>query len=256
MKSDQYFVSVIIPVYNGEKFLADAIASILKQNYYSLEIIIVDDGSTDGTAAVAAQFQKYIRYNYQSNQGPAAARNQGIKLARGNVIAFLDADDFWADNSLELQINCLLANPSVEIVQGLIQKIQLSSSATEKHLTYREIDSPYANVNLGSAVFRKSLFNKVGLFNESLNFSEDADWFIRAWEQEIVKVNLKQVTMFYRIHKDSLTKTKAPIHQGLPKLYKTYLDRRQRQDSWPATSVTRPTRFTEYMEMVPTFPTN
>ncbi len=100
-------VSAIIPVYNGEAFLADAVKSILKQNYQPLEIIIVDDGSTDSTAQVGARFGDAVRYHYQSNAGPPAARNKGLQMARGNVITFLDVDDLWRNDKLQLQISHL-----------------------------------------------------------------------------------------------------------------------------------------------------
>ena len=90
---DKPFVSVIIPAYNGEAYLAEAVESTQRQNYHPLEIIIVDDGSTDGTAQIATSFKGEVRYMYQPNSGgPAAGRNRGLKMARGEVIAFLDQD--------------------------------------------------------------------------------------------------------------------------------------------------------------------
>src|SRR5712692_8045370 len=125
MKSDPFFVSVIVPVYNGEAFLAEAVDSIQRQAYQPLETIIVDDGSTDGTAGIAARFKDNVRYVYQSNNGPPAARNKGLKMARGNVIGFLDADDLWSENKLELQLAYLAEDSSVEIVLGHTQYIRL-----------------------------------------------------------------------------------------------------------------------------------
>lgn len=116
-------VSVIIPVYNGEAFLAEAVESIQRQNCHSLEIIIVDDGSTDSTGSVVASLQADVRYVYQpNNSGPAAARNRGLQMAQGNVIGFLDADDdLWPDNKLAVQLACLAAQPRTEIVLGYVQ---------------------------------------------------------------------------------------------------------------------------------------
>ncbi|MBI4573499.1 MAG: glycosyltransferase family 2 protein, partial [candidate division NC10 bacterium] len=105
-------VSVILPVYNGERFLAAAIASILAQDYQPIEVIVVDDGSTDGTAAIARSFQG-VRYLYQPNQGPAFARNAGIAVARGAFIAFLDADDLMVPTRLSVQAGYLLAHPEI-----------------------------------------------------------------------------------------------------------------------------------------------
>lgn len=212
-------VSVIIPVYNGEKYLAAAIENVHKQDYHPLEIIVVDDGSTDGTAEVAAQFKDSIRYIYQSNSGPAAARNRGIKIAKGDVIAFLDSDDLWSDDKLKLQVSYLADNPAVEIVQGLIQQIELSKSKDEA------VSPNYQFINLGSAVYRKAVFEKIGLFDETLRYGEDVDFFLRAWENNILKVVLERVTLFYRKHNDNMTQGKKLVELGFVRVYKKHLDR-------------------------------
>ena len=99
---DKPLVSVIVPVYNGEHYLSFAIHSILRQDYHPSEVIVVDDGSTDNSANIARSF-KEVRYIHQSNQGVAMARNVGIAAARGEFIAFLDADDLWTPNKLSIQ---------------------------------------------------------------------------------------------------------------------------------------------------------
>ena len=104
MTAPNFFVSAIIPVYNGEAFLAEAAASIQRQRVDALEIIIVNDGSTDGTAEVIESLQGTIRSASQPNRGPAAARSRGVRMAQGNVIAFLDADDLWPEDKLEIQL--------------------------------------------------------------------------------------------------------------------------------------------------------
>src|SRR5262245_10754564 len=97
-------VSCIVPVYNGEAFLGEALASIRAQRHRPIEILVVDDGSTDGTAAVVMAADAGIRYMRQDNAGGAAARNRGIGMARGTFVAFLDADDLWPPEKLERQI--------------------------------------------------------------------------------------------------------------------------------------------------------
>lgn len=227
MKHPDSFVSVIIPVYNGERFLAEAVHNVQSQNYDPLEIIIVDDGSTDRTAVIASQFYNKVRYRYQPNRGPSSARNRGIMMAAGNVIAFLDVDDLWSSDKLELQINYLASHPAVEIVQGLIQEMELDHECNENALIFKESSKPYYFVNLGSAIFRKSVFDKVGLFDESLRRNEDTDWFFRAWENNISKVVLHEVTLFYRKHNNNLTLQEQLVHFGLVRLFKKHLDRLQ-----------------------------
>ena len=125
MKSSRPMVTVIIPVYNGEEYLAEDIESVLGQTYHPLEIIVVDDGSTDDTATVASRFKELVRYIYQPNSGPAAARNRGLKMARGEVIGFVDADDLWVENKLDLQLGLLADNPSVQIVIGFAHTVEI-----------------------------------------------------------------------------------------------------------------------------------
>ena len=94
-------ISCIVPVFNGELYLAEALESILKQSYRPLEIIVADDGSTDGTEAIVARFGTQVRYLYQPNSGPATARNLGLGAVRGEFVGFLDADDLWHPEKLE-----------------------------------------------------------------------------------------------------------------------------------------------------------
>src|SRR5690606_28366702 len=117
-------VSVIIPVYNGERYLAEAVHSILAQTVPTLEIIVVDDGSTDGTARVAQRFGDAVCYVYQPNRGPAAARNRGLERARGEIVAFLDADDLWREGKLACQCARLEADPTLDIVLGHTQFVR------------------------------------------------------------------------------------------------------------------------------------
>lgn len=220
-------VSAVIPVRNGAAFLAGAIENVLAQDYQPLEIIVVDDGSTDATADIASGYQDAVHYALQTAAGPSAARNRGIKLARGNLIAFLDVDDLWSSNKLNLQAEYLLANPGVEIVQGHIQNILLTGTAAQngRRFGFEPTSAPYRYINVGSALYRGSVFDKVGPFDESMTDNEDVDWFIRAWEQGISKVVLDEVTLFYRQHAENMSRHQAPVNFGLTKLVKKHMDR-------------------------------
>lgn len=220
-------LSVILPVYNGESFLAQAIQNIQGQNYQPLEIIVVDDGSTDRTADIATRFHDKIRYIYQPNQGPAAARNRGIESARGEAIAFLDVDDLWADGIIAEFADYLAANPEVEIVQGLIQRMQMeTATAADNTYRFKPIFQPYQFINLGSALYRRLVFNRVGLFDPKLHDNEDTDWFLRAWENNISKVVIPRVMLFYRKHDRNMTLQQKDLrHFGMLKIYKRHIDR-------------------------------
>lgn len=204
MRFKQPLVSVIVPVYNGEKYLAEAIESIIKQNYQPLEIIIVDDGSTDKTAEIARQFQEVAHYVYQKNSGPSTARNRGIKLAKGELIAFLDADDLWVEGILPKQIDYLQNNSQVEIVKGRLQNLVTEIDPKTKVLR-KKLGKPCVSVHIGSAVYRKSVFEKIGLFDENLRHSEDVDFLVRIRENQLNLAVIDAVFLLYRRHKNSLT---------------------------------------------------
>jgi glycosyltransferase involved in cell wall biosynthesis len=208
-------VSVVIPVFNGERFLREAVQSVLDQKYSPLEIIVVDDGSTDGTANVARSLP--VRYLHQTNQGPAAARNRGIEHAQGELITFADADDLWPLAKLELQLPYL--TDDVEIVMGRIQQVFSSSE--------EEFGEPAFSVNLGSAVIRKTVFDRVGLFDETMRYSEDVDWFMRAREAGVAIMTIDAVTLFYRQHEENMTRGKSTSELNVLKALKRSLDRRR-----------------------------
>jgi len=224
MIEENHLVSVIIPVCNGETYFAEGLESVLRQNYEQLEIIIVDDGSTDGTAKIAADFGNNVRYAYQLNSGPAAARNTGLRLASGEFIAFLDVDDLWSHNILSLQTDFLIVHPAVEIVQGLIQDLHLTVSTSDNTSSFTAVSEPYFSVSLGSAMYRRQVFDKVGLFDEKLRYNEDTDWFIRAWDNNISKVQLAKVAYYYRKHESNMTRQNNSRHFGLVRILKKRLD--------------------------------
>lgn len=219
-------VSVVIPVFNGEAFLREAVESVLAQKYSPVEIIIVDDGSTDGTEAVARSLPETVRYLHQSNQGPAAARNRGIEHAQGSLIAFADADDLWPEGKLELQLPYLLRDPAIEIVMGRIQQVRLSKTV-DGETQAQEFAEPAFSVNLGSAVIRKSVFERVGLFDETMRYSEDVDWFMRAREGGAAIITIDAVTLLYRQHEQNMTRGKSTSELNVLKALKRSLDRRR-----------------------------
>lgn len=224
---DQPFLSVIIPVCNGEMYLREALETIYRQNYEHFEILVIDDGSTDQTSQLVSDLGSGIRYVYQPNAGPASARNHGIQLALGDIVAFLDVDDLWPETKLHSQVKYLVDLPLLDIVQGLVQEIQIHPKESHNNLVFVETGDPYYSVNLGSAIFRKTVFQKVGLFDPSLRRNEDTDWFMRAWENNIHKVFNEIVALYYRQHEQ---KTPSIINQeqvAMARMFKNHLDRQR-----------------------------
>jgi glycosyltransferase involved in cell wall biosynthesis len=172
------FISVIIPAYTAARYLPDAVASIRRQQYAPVEIIVVDDGSTDGTDQVVAQWSD-VRYHHQENGGVSLARNVGIRLARGEIYAFLDADDLWTDDHLALLLPPLLANPQLRFVWGSSRWVRCADDGVGLREQEMEIESqPLFLVMAG--LYRPEAFAEAGLFDESLRQTEDTDWIAKA----------------------------------------------------------------------------
>ncbi|MBL1211076.1 glycosyltransferase family A protein [Geminocystis sp. GBBB08] len=224
MINQQFFISVIIPVYNGERFLAEAIKSIMKQNYQPLEIIVIDDGSTDKTVNVASRFKDITKYIYQENSGVSRARNTGIKMAKGDLITFLDADDLFPSNSLEKYVDFMKKNIDVDIVQGYTQD-QWLYKIEDDRLLFESKRKPHISFNVGSAIWKKSVFEKIGLFNESMSYGEDVDLWVKVNENSMKKVIIERITLFYRRYKSYINYETARKNMSLMKVMKQYLDR-------------------------------
>jgi glycosyltransferase involved in cell wall biosynthesis len=219
-------VSVILPVYNGGALLAQAIESVLEQDYRPVEIILVDDGSTDPTAQIAVEFAGQLRYFYQPNSGPAAARNLGIRMAQGEFIAFIDADDLWPAGKLRLQMRCFETFPTVEIVQGLINRVKLPNQVNGR-LIGADIDFSFIYTNLGSMVMRRSVFEKIGYFEENLPFHEDTDFWLRAREAGLLILVQRKLALIYRIHGRNMTTGEDIETTGLLKIVRRSIARRR-----------------------------
>lgn len=226
--ANEKLVSVIMPVYNGERYLGGAIANILAQDYRPIEIIVVNDGSTDDTETVARRCGRDIIYVVQENLGPAAARNRGLRMASGDIVGFLDVDDLWSENKLRIQLGRLAGDLSVEIVLGLSQPMKLQSGGEGK-VKFEKWYDPFCAFVVGAAVFKKSVFDRVGFFDETLYFGEDTDWFMRARETGVKITILQEVSLFYRRHGSNMTLDAAERNRYLIRAFKKSLDRRRQR---------------------------
>ncbi len=220
-------ISVIIPVFNGEKYLGDAIESVLSQTGFRLDLIIVDDGSIDNTAKVAESFGSLIRYHYQINAGTGAARNQGISLALGDFFAFLDADDLWTAEKMKLQWMEFEANPELDMAFSHIENFYSPElSQTEKD----RIDIPVSIMpghHAGTMLIKKEAFLRVGFFRKELQIGEFVDWYARAIELNLNSIMLPDVLVKRRIHKTNLGISRRDQRSGYVHALKAALDRRR-----------------------------
>gem|GEM_PF-1298435 len=199
-------VSVIIPVHNGAVFLPDAIQSVRAQNYSPIEIIVVDDGSTDATADVASSLGDDVHLIRQPKRGVSAARNVGFAAASGDLIAFLDADDLLTPGTIAAEVGCFESNPDIDMVGGYMQLIPLlGADGAAVHAPTMIRNIPQLTVQMGCALFRSALVERVGGFDETLSYAEDVDWHLRAEESGIRRAILHRVTLLYRRHPANAT---------------------------------------------------
>lgn len=200
-------VSVIMPCFNGESFVAEAIESVLAQTYSDVELIIVDDGSTDQSVAVIRRFGDAVRLFTQANQGPSAARNKGLRAATGEFIAYLDADDYWEPHFIESMISALSSSEAVLAYCGW-QNVMPNGKSPPPFIPpdYENEGKRVALLSNASlwpihaTLTRHDALLEIGGFNEDLPVCEDYDMWLRlTFNKPVVRV--EQVLSYYRHHK-------------------------------------------------------
>jgi len=228
-------VSVIIPAYNYGQFIGDTLACVINQKYTHVEIIVIDDGSTDNTRIVVEQYMKKdsrIKYFYQENSGPSAAKNLGIRKSSGHYIQFLDADDLISVDKLDLQVAHLNADSDLDISycngyyfkdkdpdvffrnlfltqEEWIPKLDGKSFCTIQALTRNNI------LPINSALLRKDVIGNIGIFNEGLINLEDWEFWLRCAYANLKFQYLDNEFAFalIRVHKNSLSQNRSRMHQ-------------------------------------------
>ncbi|HEX4034419.1 MAG TPA: glycosyltransferase family A protein [Solirubrobacteraceae bacterium] len=190
-------VSVIVPAYQAERFIEETLDSAANQDYPAVEVIVVDDGSTDRTAVFAAG--RDVRVLQQPHRGPAAARNTGLAAAAGEFIAVLDADDLWPSDRLSLQVDFLERNRELGLVLGLTDVFLNPGEEPPAHWFGLTHGKPIAAV-AGTMLVRREVFATVGTYDESLWKCEDIEWLARVKDAGIAAGALDRVVLRYRIH--------------------------------------------------------
>ena len=179
-------VSVIIPTYNRNNIISRAIDSVIKQTYDNIEIIVVDDGSTDNTKQILRQFRGKVKYIYKINGGVSSARNKGIEEAKGELIAFLDSDDYWMPDKIEKQIKYLIINKERS---GVLTNYEFVDNGSLLKVVNIEFIVNNGDVQLVRLInnlqtmctilMKKEVFSKVGYFDEKVKTAEDIDMLLR-----------------------------------------------------------------------------
>lgn len=224
MRIGQY-ISVIIPVWNGEKYLREGIESVLEQTYRHIELIIVDDGSNDSSAEIARSYEG-IRYIRQDRQGVTVARNTGIMTAGGDFIAFLDQDDIWTPNKLDMQISYLHKCPEVGYVLAMQKLFLQTGTAAPSWLKENLLRQDQIGYLPGTLLVRRSVIEQVGLFDPFYKIGSDADWFIRARDSGVPMAILPEVLLLRRIHQCNQSAQTDIVHPELIRMLKSSIKRR------------------------------
>src|SRR5262245_27414882 len=234
MKSRGDVVSVIIPVYNGERFLAEAIDSAFAQEYRPIEVIVVDDGSSDRSAEIARSYSE-VRVLSQENMGPAAARNAGIDASTGAFLAFLDADDVMLPAKLTRQVDYIRSHPDVRCTQGAWEVF-----GDDVDRAFPEVPPPpdgpldviasQALVHLRAggftAVIERTALDVVGLFDTRFEPAEDLEWLFRLRDSRVIAVILPHVVGRKRSHASNLSLDRAAALDGWLKTLKAVAERK------------------------------
>ncbi len=244
-------VSVVIPSYNSAAFLPDAVESVLKQDYKNIEVIVINDGSTDDTEKVMKPFfkNKRVRYLYQENSGQAAARNKGIRICTGDYVAFLDADDLWTPNKLSLQLPVFNLSATIGVVYTNVAHIDVNGNRIQSprrqfHNGFITDKLLIDNFVTGMAsIVKKQCFDEIGLFDETLPMGVDWDLWLRISTRYEFHF-LNKVTYLYRqwdgqMSKNFLTRYECAIRimDNFLSKHDHLLDEKTIKEAWAHTFV-------------------
>lgn len=221
-------ISCVIPVFNSARYIAEAIESALGQCYPVVEIIVVDDGSTDDTAEVVKRFSDRVTHIYQSNAGPASARNRGITAATGELVALLDADDLWMPDKTSIQAERFQAQPQLQLCTAQMQNFW-STEVEHEIASLQGTQLTLAQPNLGSSFMaRRSLFAAIGMLDPSFKHRDIQELIVRASDRGLAGVALPNVLVKRRIHDSNLSRNRADAgDQELLAIARTRMMRRR-----------------------------
>jgi glycosyltransferase involved in cell wall biosynthesis len=229
-------ISVVIPAFNASKYISETIRSVLRQTLPADEVLVIDDGSTDDTGAIAASFGPPVRVIRTANSKLPAARNRGVEEARGEWIAFVDADDLWADNKLERQMQELSRHPEADLCYtGRILLVENPDSENPDSTVLRDvikvppaatIAQELLDVNKfppSCVVIRRSTFLAVGGHDTTFPYVEDWDLWLRLLKAGVKFVDCPEPLLRYRVHPDNMTHNAIPLLEGEDRVYRKHI---------------------------------
>ncbi len=214
-------VSAVIPVYNGEQYLAAAIESVVAQGAAVAEVIVVDDGSEDGSAAVAGGWGAPVRCIRAPHAGIGAARNAGIEAATGSFVAFLDADDLWTEGRLAAQLTAFEADPALDMVFGLAEQFR------DDGLPVTGMQALGPAIIAGAMLIRAASLRRVGPFATGIRMGEFIDWYGRAKDLGLRETLLPSLVIRRRIHGENTGLREAAHRVDYTRVLRAALERRR-----------------------------
>ncbi len=220
-------VSVVMAAFDEEAFIGEAIATVLAQTYAPIEVIVVDDGSTDRTAEIAERHG--VTVLRQPHDGPAAARNTGLKAARGEYWTIFDADDLMPPRRIEHQVAHLEQHPEQGIVLGLTEAFVTPGQPRPPHYNADWDNGPFPAC-AGTMMARRDVLEVVGLYDEAIWMSYDVEWLARAKDAGVGAGQIDQLTLRYRIHAENSSADRPAVHGAMLKLLRESVRRRRTLD--------------------------
>ncbi len=218
-------ISIVLPLFNGQKYLGEAIQSVYNQSFQDFELIIVDNGSRDSYKSIIDKFPSKTRLIHEEKRGVAAARNKGIKMAKGDYIAFLDQDDLYLEASLEKLYSAIQDTP-LDAVTGKTQYL-FETPATRKRWPQIKEDGIVYSKLFGACLFNKRIFDKQGFLLEKPELSDDVEWFYRLDRNQVEIAKADHVTLIYRQHDENTSSSQDYTNRVLLKVIKYTLDQRR-----------------------------
>lgn len=229
-------ISVVIPVYNGEKYLAAAVESVFAQTYSPVEVIVVDDGSTDRTADVARSFSGVV-YIHQANQGNSVARNMGLDRCSGAYLSLLDADDYWPKTKCDTQMKYLREHPREGCVIGRMRNFLADGIEKPEWMPDAMMNDNGVALSLGAMLAHRWVFERVGNFNTQYWHGNDLDWFIRLKEVHIPMGIMSEVFLHRRIHECNESRKQNILARERVRILKASMDRKRGIRSAPISGI-------------------
>jgi glycosyltransferase involved in cell wall biosynthesis len=217
-------ISVVIPAYNHGAFLAEAIESVRRQTVPPSQILIVDDGSEDVIEPLVQSFED-CQYSRIAHAGAASARNRAIELADQDFLAFLDADDLWVPQKLELQMDLMERQADLDMVFGRVEEFYSSEMSVAERMANLRTNSP--GFVFGTMLIRRESFRRVGKLDESLRVGEFIDWYGRANDRGLTGTMPDQIVLRRRVHQSNSMRRDRGAAADYARVFKNVLDRRR-----------------------------